>query len=447
VTAISRSARALSGGQTVNDPDNLQMVSGNNQAGATTRTLALAFIAQTAGSPIAGNQITFTVVSGAGAGGTFPGGLSSVAVATDPNGYATSPQLIANGTPGSFAVTASDGAEAVSFNVVTTPCVTPNVTDTNDTDNGSLRYAVDNACVGSTIALTNLSGTISLSSRMRIDDSLTIVGPGANSLAINGQNQTRIFFIGGGTVSISGLTLENGAGIGGSSGFGGGGPGMGGAIFMNGGALTVTGVTFSGNSAQATSTNDAAGGGGGFGGAPTSSFQGGPGGDLFGIGGNYGVGPVVGGPGGPGAGGGFPGGSGGFGGGGGGGDGTGGFGGGGGNGDGTGGYGGGSGGTYGGAGAGFGGAIFEYAGTLTLTNDTFLSNSAIGGSYNRGNGQARVALYLFTTGPWLPITAPLSQEVPRQTPGRRASETRPRRIQMAQRAPGRTPRISAALSC
>ena len=252
---------------------------------------------------------------------------------------------------------------------------------------------------GSTIALTNLSGTISLSSRMRIDDSLTIVGPGANSLAINGQNQTRIFFIGGGTVSISGLTLENGAGLGGNPGFGGGAAGMGGAIFMNGGAVTVTGVTFSGNSAQATGTNNSAGGGSGFGGAPTSGFQGGPGGDLFGMGGNAGVGIGVvgmGGLGGPGAGGGFPGGSGGFAGGGASDGGAGGFGGGGGGGNGTGGYGGSSGISYGGAGAGFGGAIFEYAGTLTLTNDTFLGNSAIGGSSSSGNGQGKGgALFIY----------------------------------------------------
>jgi len=393
------SSGTLTGGQTVADTQDLQIVSGNNQGGATTRTLGLPFILQTAGNPIAGNPITFTVVPSNGAGGTFPGGLASVAVATDANGYATSPQLIVNGTPGSFTVTGSDGSTAVSFNVVTTQCVAPSVTNTNETGNGSLRYAVDNACVGSNIDLTSLSGTIPLFSRLRIDDSLTITGPAASRLAINGQFLTRIFFIGGGTVSISGLTLENGLGLGGYSSFGGNAAGLGGAIFMNGGAVTLVGVTLSGNNAQGGSTSGSGFGGGGYGGPPTgpAGYTGGPGGDLFGIGGTGNLSYGPGGPGGPGAGGGVKGGTGGFGGGGAVG-GNGGFGGGGGQ-NGVGGFGGGSGNgnTYGGGGAGFGGAIFEYAGTLTLINDMFTGNSASGGSsYGGNNGQAKGgALFIY----------------------------------------------------
>ncbi len=139
-------SNTLNGGQTIVDGNNLQSVLGNNQTAATTRTLAQPFVLQTAGSPIAGNSITFTVVPSNGAGGTFGGGLSSITVNTDGNGYATSPQLIANGTPGSFTVTASDGNETVTFNVATTQCVAPSVTNQSDSGTGSLRYGVDNAC-------------------------------------------------------------------------------------------------------------------------------------------------------------------------------------------------------------------------------------------------------------------------------------------------------------
>jgi hypothetical protein len=53
----------------------------------------------------------------------------------------------------------------------------------------------------------------------------------------------------------------------------------------------------------------------------------------------------------------------------------------------------------GGGGAGFGGAIFEYAGTLTLANDQFLNNLAVGGTggyTNQNNGQGKGgALFIY----------------------------------------------------
>ena len=123
--------------------------------------------------------------------------------------------------------------------------------------------------------------------------------------------------------------------------------------------------------------------------------------DLFGLGGLF---NTYGGNAGPGAGGGYGengGGLGGFGGGGGAisslsGAGNGGFGGGGGGGyAGVGGFGAGNGMIgaddvlTGGAGAGLGGAIFEYAGTLSLTNDTFTGNAAIGGTSSGNAGQGK----------------------------------------------------------
>ena len=388
----------------------LSIYGGDGQTVASTRTLPQPFSVQPLFSLYSsGEPFRFTVMPNGGAGGTFVGGATSVLVSASGQGVATSPQLIANAVAGSFTVVASDGLNSVTFHVTTTPCVSNPVvlgTGDNATDSTTLRYALTNACTGSNITFAGgVSGTIKLGSRLRIDDNLTVQGPGANIVTLDGGGTTRLFYIGAGTISISGLTLQNGLGKGGDSNSGGGGAGMGGAIFQNGGSLSVANVTFSKNEAVGgSSANSSAGnGGGGFGGdAPTSSSgNGAGGGDLFGVGGlgtngggNYG---------GPGAGGGdsspLPGGQGGFGGGGGGGAGPGGFGGGGGsffshyNEPSYGGYGGGgtSSGSVpngGGGGAGFGGAIFEYAGTLALTGDTFNNNSAVGGLGGQGKGGA-----------------------------------------------------------
>ena len=301
---------------------------------------------------------------------------------------------------------------------------------------GMLRYAVLNAPKGATITFDPaLNGqTIALDSgspnnHIKVTQDLTIQGPGP--LTISGGNATRIFFIGGGNVAISGVTLANGLAKGGDGGTGGGGAGMGGAIFLNAGFLTLSNVVFSGNRAQGGNGGAASGGGGGGFGGNAMGDNGANGGDLGGAGGiASGQAGIDGGAGGPGAGGGSGGGgsqaagnggNGGFGGGGGlagsgcgafgalleGNGGSGGFGGGGGVGrTSTGGFGGGAGtvitGTCttavplagGGGGAGFGGAIFAASGSLLAVNTTFLSNLAIsgmGGGILSKNGQAKGA--------------------------------------------------------
>jgi len=399
------------------DTDGIQIVSGNNQTGTTTRSLSALFVVQTAGNPVSGIEITYTVNPSGGAGGTFPGGASSFVTSTGASGYAVTPLLVANSTAGSFTVTASDPTGgSVTFNVTTSQCVAdPEVTINADTGAGSLREAVTTACAGSTISFTSgLTNPITLASRLRIDDDLTLQGPGAANLAISGANKTRLFFIGGGLVNIASLTLENGLGQGGNSDCGGGGAGMGGAIFQNDGTLSLTDITFTGNKTQGGSGShsaDTLSGGGGFGGNANGQ-NGAGGGDLFGLGGLFNAGGTGGAGAGGGASGAGTGGSGGFGGGGGSSSktpGNGGFGGGGaafgGSGkpvEGTGGYGGASGtgggtttgefpGTStgtGGGGAGFGGAIFQYAGTLNLGADQFMSNTAAGGNGAQGKGGA-----------------------------------------------------------
>src|SRR5438552_2018004 len=57
---------------------------------------------------------------------------------------------------------------------------------------------------GSSINLNPGYGELLLNRDLNID------GPGAGNLAISGQNQTRVFQVAG-TVTISGLTIENGS--------------------------------------------------------------------------------------------------------------------------------------------------------------------------------------------------------------------------------------------
>ncbi|MEP7208645.1 MAG: choice-of-anchor Q domain-containing protein [Casimicrobiaceae bacterium] len=102
------------------------------------------------------------------------------------------------------------------------------VSNTNDSGAGSLRDAVTQAnnAPGADTVIVNVSGTIVLTSgQIRIDAPLTLVGPGASNLTIDGNANGRIFAIieanapacpalsgpADGLVSISGMTLRNGS--------------------------------------------------------------------------------------------------------------------------------------------------------------------------------------------------------------------------------------------
>jgi len=85
------------------------------------------------------------------------------------------------------------------------------------------------ALIGQTITL---SGT-----ELFINSNVTIAGPGASQLAISGNNASRVFYIAGGTVTISGITIRDGR-ISAADGAG----------IANAGTLTLDGVTVSANS-------------------------------------------------------------------------------------------------------------------------------------------------------------------------------------------------------
>ena len=141
------------------------------------------------------------------------------------------------------------------------------VTNNNDNGPGSLRQAISDSLPGGTIDFdSSLNGQIIAltSGGLIINKNLTITGPGANSLAVDGNFIITVLFISPGIdATISGLTIIHGLAP-----FGGGifnngslritnsiltlnsAATSGGGIFNNG-SLTVTNSTLSGNSAAA----------------------------------------------------------------------------------------------------------------------------------------------------------------------------------------------------
>jgi hypothetical protein len=117
---------------------------------------------------------------------------------------------------GSGAVLATGAASAaLAAFPASASAVTIAVSNTNDAGAGSLRQALADANPGDTIDLSGVSGTITLTSgQLDIDDAVTITGPGASTLAISGNGASRVFQmdsdLGGGTVTITGVTITGG---------------------------------------------------------------------------------------------------------------------------------------------------------------------------------------------------------------------------------------------
>jgi uncharacterized protein with beta-barrel porin domain len=166
------------------------------------------------------------------------------------------------------------------------------VTSAADSGAGSLRQAIldlNSAGAGThSITLDASVAVISLSDDLPpilgTGQTVTITGAGNT---VDGGSSHAMFFVGGGTVAISDLTLLDGHAQGGNGGSvergggGGGGLGAGGALFVNdGAAVTISGVSFAGNQATGGSGGSTTGG---------SLEAGGGGGGLRGDGGNAGL--------------------------------------------------------------------------------------------------------------------------------------------------------------
>src|SRR4051794_38524258 len=132
------------------------------------------------------------------------------------------------------------------------------VTNTNDSGSGSLRQAVADAVDGDTINFSlSLNGqTIMLTSgELLVDKIVSISGPGANTLAVDGNHTSRVFHIASGKiVTISGLSITNGLGSPRILSYNGGG------IYNDNATLAVSSCTISGNSTP----TDSFGSGGGI---------------------------------------------------------------------------------------------------------------------------------------------------------------------------------------
>jgi hypothetical protein len=105
------------------------------------------------------------------------------------------------------------------------------VTNLDDSGPGSLRQAIRDVADGGTIEIGVMGEIVLTGGQLSIDRPMTIDGPGARSLTISGNNESRVVRVVRGDVVISGVTLADGA----ISGFGGG-------AVWNLGNLTLDGV-------------------------------------------------------------------------------------------------------------------------------------------------------------------------------------------------------------
>ena len=129
------------------------------------------------------------------------------------------------------------------------------VTTTDDHDDGACSFAdctlreaitAANATSGPTVSFkSQVTGVITLQATLgglTVSNSVTIVGPGARTLAVSGNGAVRVFNVTSGTSVISGLTIQGGSAAGAT-----GQAGMGGGIF-NSASLTVNDCMFTENS-------------------------------------------------------------------------------------------------------------------------------------------------------------------------------------------------------
>jgi hypothetical protein len=132
------------------------------------------------------------------------------------------------------------------------------VTNSNDSGEGSLRQSINTIDDGTLIVFSSEISELEviLESPLQINKDLTIDGQGRN-ITISGGTKTSLFVIKGGEVNLKNLTLKDGLAKGGNgtkgtiNGFGpgGGGAGLGGAIAISNGNITVDNVDFINNHA------------------------------------------------------------------------------------------------------------------------------------------------------------------------------------------------------
>jgi predicted outer membrane repeat protein len=143
------------------------------------------------------------------------------------------------------------------------------VENSNDSGPGSLRETVANEAAGDTIEFDMSTGHVTnpitlTGGEVEITVNLTIEGPGAGTLAISGDSNSRVFQVPSGVnATISGLTIKDGKAASSGGGIRNGGSlklsddvftsnsatSAGGAIFNSTGSLSMTGCSVTDNKA------------------------------------------------------------------------------------------------------------------------------------------------------------------------------------------------------
>ena len=254
----------------------LTVTGGDNQTApinaAFTNPLAVSVTADNGLDPVNGGILTFTPPA-TGASATLSATTATI------SGGAASVTATANGSFGGYSVSATtngvDSPASFGLSNVETPSLvvdtTSDVVDSSDSLT-SLREAIAYAeALGGDQTITfdpsvfNAPTTITLNSgQLQLADTtgtLTIDGPGADMLSINGNNAGRVFYLTGGGAAISGLTITAGSTpYGGAALWNGGGTatlshcivsgnnsGYGAVTTANGGTTTLTDTTVSNN--------------------------------------------------------------------------------------------------------------------------------------------------------------------------------------------------------
>jgi predicted outer membrane repeat protein len=170
-------------------------------------------------STISGNQVTYTPATG------YSGADSFSFKAND-------------GSADSNIATVTISVAEVPSLVVTTNGDTTNSTDGLTTLREAIAYASTLSGSPTVSFAGGINGTITLNSELNITRDMLIGGPGANVLAISGNNAARVFNVVAGVVTIQGLTITRGQTVNAH-----------GAGIYNAGSLTVLYCTISLNRA------------------------------------------------------------------------------------------------------------------------------------------------------------------------------------------------------
>ncbi|HEY3762541.1 MAG TPA: choice-of-anchor Q domain-containing protein [Verrucomicrobiae bacterium] len=218
-------------------------------------TLFATFVTNSAGVPVPPANLGLLIGLPITFGGAVIGTISGMQTTIQNSGTATADYTaVALGTDN---VNATVDGVTVAVQIIIA-ATNLNVVNTNDSGAGSLRQAIATIFPGGTIRFRpNLDGTtIYLTNgELLVTQNMTIVGPGANQLTINGNYNGRVFDIGpGATNFISGLTISGGLADNAILN-----PALGGGIF-NAGVLTLSNCVVCGNLA----TNASTGWGGGI---------------------------------------------------------------------------------------------------------------------------------------------------------------------------------------